>query len=611
MRKESRQSTEPSKVYRANLQKAESGKVHRADPWKIDSDYGYRGSLASLLVFALYLGQGATLGLSDDEAYYWVLAQQPALAYAFHPPGVAWMIAFFEKILVSIFGNAGGAIVVRFPAALSVGLIFYLSLEWLRTWGLRAKSFRRASSVLLSFVGFFSLAWMMVPDIPLFLGWTLTFVGTSALCFNQRPARKYFYFLTLGSALMLLGKYSGILSVASAYLALLFWGSSDPAESNVQGSAMRTELKGRPAWSVRHQGLLFLTAGVILGLAPSLIWNAQHHWSSLLYQIYDRQRGDPVSFFRYAKFWGVELLLAGPVLLFFSLNLLRTALSPKYFKIYWQLAIAALPRKFALRNGRNSNQNSPTDAKLDVESSLQSKAEQMRRAFIGMWMLPAAAIFCVQPLFADFKPHWALIVWWPAALYLSSLVEGRNWRWIRYQVYYGLPFLILIWLSCQLPIVGWAGQMISPNQARDPRHDVTNDFYGWPKLAQWMDEYLIPADRVLPIVGSRYQTAAQATFYLSRGDTKNVKNQVTFLPRDLRGQEEWPDLQVSNGLGPEWPRLTSPVLYVTDIRYDLAPQFPDSQCEVLGRLNVQRWEVFAKWLEVWRCKPPHASNSKL
>ena len=32
------------------------------------------------------------LGLSDDEAYHWVLAHRPAFGYAFHPPGMAWMV---------------------------------------------------------------------------------------------------------------------------------------------------------------------------------------------------------------------------------------------------------------------------------------------------------------------------------------------------------------------------------------------------------------------------------------------------------------------------------------------------------------------------------------
>ena len=46
------------------------------------------------------------------------------------------------------------------------------------------------------------------------------------------------------------------------------------------------------------------------------------------------------------------------------------------------------------------------------------------------------------------------------------------------------------------------------------------------------------------MVGSRYQTASQAAF--SMGE----KSRVTFLPRDQKEMDEWPDLRVSEGQGP-------------------------------------------------------------
>ena len=46
--------------------------------------------VAALVVY--WLVQAATLGISDDEAYYWVLSRSPALGYTYHPPMVAWLI---------------------------------------------------------------------------------------------------------------------------------------------------------------------------------------------------------------------------------------------------------------------------------------------------------------------------------------------------------------------------------------------------------------------------------------------------------------------------------------------------------------------------------------
>src|SRR3712207_6666951 len=55
-------------------------------------------------VFVVQLLHGATLGLTDDEAYYWVLAQKPAWGYAYHPPFVAWSIAASEALFKVVLG---------------------------------------------------------------------------------------------------------------------------------------------------------------------------------------------------------------------------------------------------------------------------------------------------------------------------------------------------------------------------------------------------------------------------------------------------------------------------------------------------------------------------
>ena len=56
-------------------------------------------SRALALIALAYLIQGACVGMTDDEAYYWVLSQKPALGYAFHPPMVAWLIALTRFVL--------------------------------------------------------------------------------------------------------------------------------------------------------------------------------------------------------------------------------------------------------------------------------------------------------------------------------------------------------------------------------------------------------------------------------------------------------------------------------------------------------------------------------
>src|SRR4051794_31084636 len=87
-----------------------------------------------LAVFAAILIHGAALGLTDDEAYYWVLAQKPALGYAFHPPAVALSIAFAQALLGWVFGHHSIAL-VRLPAAASAAGLVALGMTWIQRAG--------------------------------------------------------------------------------------------------------------------------------------------------------------------------------------------------------------------------------------------------------------------------------------------------------------------------------------------------------------------------------------------------------------------------------------------------------------------------------------------
>ncbi len=453
------------------------------------------------------------------------------MGYAFHPPAVAWFIAFFQQILGGWLGPHSTGL-VRLPAALTSAIILSLSLRWLEKCGMERSFQARAASVILSFLGFFSLSWMMVPDIPLFLGWMIVFTKTWEICFLQQLKRHCFWVLGLGSALVLLSKYSGVLAIFSAALSVLIW-------------APRQR---------RLKALFSLTGGGLLASLPILIWNSQHQWASILYQIHDRHAGGSLSFLRYAKFWGVEAVFAGPVLVVFGVLLLIKHLG------------------------------------------FRKKFEGALFHFIFVWMAPAATVFLIQPLFSDFKPHWAFIVWWPALLALAWMSQSKSWRWIKYQVFYGLGLGGVVILSCHLPLGSWLVRGVSHSQF-DPRLDVTNDFYGWSDLNAFITKIPNQGTHPLPVVGSRYQTAAQAAFAL------NQVTAVTFLPRDLKEKDEWMNLNISDGQGPEWPRLTTPVLYVSDNRYSEAPQFPSATCQKQGRLEKTRFNLRVKWIDVWRCDP--------
>jgi hypothetical protein len=459
--------------------------------------------LIPLFIGLIYLVHGSILGLSDDEAYYWVWSQYPNWSYAYHPPMAGWLIYLFS------FTNT-----VRFPAAIIAGILLYLSALWMKKQGVPKDKINFSLITLISFVGFFGLAWMIVPDTPLYLGWILAFYSTWSLCFSKFKTKNLFI-LGLGVWIAMLSKYSGILVPVSASLAILMWGAKP----------------------TKWKSIVTIACSSILAAIPVLIWNMQHEWASLLYQVQERHGGG-ISFTRYGKFWLIQLALAGPGLFFYALTFVQR-------------------RKF-------------------------TESEK----YIGIWALPPALIFGLQPLFADFKPHWALVAWLPVALGFSlHAAMGSKLKFLKAQIAYGLSMIAIVLIACHLPLGGLL--------AKDPRMDVTNDFYGWDSL-----KHLIKED--LPIMGNRYQTAAQAAYAL-----KDAKR-VSLVPRDIKAMDEWADfkkLGIVDSNGPRWPRLLKAAYFVADHRYTDGPAFEKAKCKSMGRAETKRGPYSAKWIEIWKCVP--------
>lgn len=480
---------------------------------------------APLVFFAVLWIHGATLGLTDDEAYYWVLAQKPALGYAFHPPATAWIIRAVQSALGWLLGESSAA-VVRFGSCAMAAAILAISLRWVSDVRARAvRSIRGGQAsvfwadvfVVLSLAGVFGASWMMVPDLPLFLGWAMAFWGSWKLVSD--PARVSLWrdlaWLGFGTLIAVLSKFSGIMVAGCAGIVLLVWG------------------RRRIFW----MGTGVLVAAVFAGLTPTLIWNSQNDWQPLLYQFHERHSGG-LSWVRYGRFWLIQLILAGPLLLAFS-------------------------------------------ARMILESVRHRSRMARATEFAAIWAIPHGLVYCVQPLWAEFKPHWALIVWLPMVLLMAAR-RAEFPRWSRAQAICGVGIALLAAVFCHV-------SLISVSQ---PTWDVSNDMYGWSGLR----DYFKTREK-LPVVGSRYQTASQAAAAL------HGFAPVTLLPRDQKQLNEWPDIGVSDTQGPLTPRLLAPVYFVGDNRYPQGPGFVGAKCESLPALDTLRAGRLAKRILIWRCGP--------
>lgn len=490
-----------------------------------------------MILFFGVLIFGALIGITDDEAYYWSNAQRPAMGYAYHPPAIAWLIGLSQAVFGKLLG-IHSTLMIRIPGAVCLAITVALAMLWMERTGLARERVERGSWTLLAFAGLFGLSWMMVPDMPLLLGFTLGFLATWQICFSPQEGFRYYVALAAGLCLMFLSKYSAVLAFASSAVSILFWAP-----------------RGR--W-MKSCGAL--VAAAVLALIPIISWNATHEWGSILYQIRDRHGDAQVSWIRYGRFWLVEFLLAGPVL------------------------VACLPVFAARAMGFKSIE--PAETKV--------------YRFLMVWVIPGALIFLTQPLMADFKPHWAFIIWWPLLMTFARQPKGEAHLLVAHR-WYSFIVIPLVLASCLLPIGNWIGPFF--HHPFDPRLDVTNDLYGWNELQEFISTRLPFEDQGLPVIASRYQTAGHAKFAL------NPATLVTLLPRDVKSHDEWPTLGVSDGEGPDWPKITTPVLYVSDNRYDEPPRYPQTHCEKLPRFEKMRGGIVAKWIDLWKCVPDGSLSS--
>ncbi len=186
-------------------------------------------------VLVVRLGIAATMGLADDEAYYWAWSERLAAGYYDHPPAIAWLIAPFAEI----FGRT--SLGVRAGPVL-VGTLAVLVL-------LPAARDRWLLVALLVGLPLYTLGGLLAtPDAPLLAAWALALAGA---------IRGNGWVTGLGCGLACLSKYTG-------------WG------------LWPLLLLGAPRqWRAMLPGMALTLAMA----APNLLWNAEHDWISLRFQL--------------------------------------------------------------------------------------------------------------------------------------------------------------------------------------------------------------------------------------------------------------------------------------------------------------------------------------
>ena len=257
-------------------------------------------------VWSIWMIQVLGVGLSPDEAQYWLWGQHLDWAYYSKPGGIAWELA----ASTSLFGNSD--LGVRLVAVMN-GSLVVLAMYWLGLCcGLKDRqSLWAALLTMLSPLGVIA-SFAATTDTPFLIFWIL---GCGVMAHSLR-LKEPLPWLLLGLCVATAGLFK---FPHSAFL----WAVAI-------GCASYT-----PSW---RRPLPFLMGiGVsTLGLLPGFIWNLQHNWAGyrhILGQLSGGTgQGSGLSLQpdRFIEFWGSQLGVLSPI--FFVLLAISIWQSAKSWK---------------------------------------------------------------------------------------------------------------------------------------------------------------------------------------------------------------------------------------------------------------------------------------
>ncbi|MDR1696460.1 MAG: glycosyltransferase family 39 protein [Endomicrobium sp.] len=381
-------------------------------------------SLTAALRF-LFIGK---IGLSVDEAHYWVYTKFLDFSYFDHPPVIAYII----KASTLIFGNT--AFAVRFPA---VAIFFFTSwLFYICVEKLYNERTAFAGVVLLNVLPVFSFlgSVISIPDSPLALFWISALLAFILII--ETNDKKYWYILGVITGLAMLSKYNAFMIPVSITLFLIL------------------SPKHR-FWFKEKEPYLALLISLAM-FTPVILWNIENNWASFGFQM-RHGLGSGSLKFSFTTFYQCLGAQAGYI-------------SPPIFLVFAGAAYLCVKEAF-VKKDRTALIIACFSLPVLIFFNLVATFNEILPHWPAMGYL-VLSVYAVHVMLKFENVKWFKI-YNIAALSLTVLIMALAYAHIMYKV---------------IPVE----KFLPKQQAEKIRHgipeaeriDVTNDVFGWEELAK-------------------------------------------------------------------------------------------------------------------------------
>ncbi len=483
-------------------------------------------TLAILLARFFYLAWLCPYDLVEDEAFYWDWSRNPAWSYNTKGPGIAWAIWLSTQILGdTMLGVRAVAVVSAAVFSLSVAALAAMLARAARLddRSIRVSAFIASAAAALM-PGFQVSSILSTIDGPYVACWGVACVAAASAMIDRR--RHAWPLLGLSLAIGFLFKYTILLlPVGLALFAL----------------RRRWHPRSEVRSSEHSHGPWISLACVIfaLGLAPVIIWNAQHDWSTVRHLlghlgIHADAGGTPRAaaiaqadawsprFF--AEFAGAQLAILGPIVVLMTAGVLHFRRASNTRPLASLLTLVAAPIIAFY---------------LAIAAVQEAEGNWAIAGYVSL--IPLAAVYATihaTKLAHALTPRPAR---WPFAAWHATIILG---------IITGLGALKLDWVQSSLAL-------ISPSAAKAvPLGRIT----GAQTMARAIDEHLntLRAQTTLEpfVMVEHYGRASQMAFYL-KGQPQ-VVCASSFVGGRRVQQDFWPDHR------PDWPALRDRPAIVVD-----------------------------------------------